>query len=228
MNIPQESPLLPNGQFTQSWRRYFQNLSLVAGGGSVTSVSITPANGVSGTVTNPNTTPAITLALGAITPTSVAASGAVSGSNLSVPGGLSTVGAYAVVFSLTGGTSLTLPRTGTLAAVNGSLASGGSVTQVTSKTTAVTLNAGAGQITTNNAALAAGAVASFTLNNTNIAATDIVLVQPQSGYATAGTYQAWAEKSAAGSVTVSLQNISAGSLSEAVVLSFAVVKSVTA
>jgi hypothetical protein len=52
-------------------------------GGTVTSVSVTTANGVSGTVTNPTTTPAISLALGAITPTSVAASGAVTGSNLS-------------------------------------------------------------------------------------------------------------------------------------------------
>lgn len=54
-----------------------------AGGGSVTSVSVTTANGVSGTVANPTTTPAISLALGAITPTSVAATGAMSGSNLS-------------------------------------------------------------------------------------------------------------------------------------------------
>ena len=51
--------------------------------GTVTSVSVTTANGVSGTVTNPTTTPAISLALGAITPSSVAASGAVTGSNLS-------------------------------------------------------------------------------------------------------------------------------------------------
>jgi hypothetical protein len=51
--------------------------------GTVTSVSVTTANGVSGTVTNPTTTPAISLALGAITPTSVAASGSVTGSNLS-------------------------------------------------------------------------------------------------------------------------------------------------
>jgi len=51
--------------------------------GTVTSVSVVSANGVSGTVATPTTTPAITLTLGAITPTSVAATGAVSGSNLS-------------------------------------------------------------------------------------------------------------------------------------------------
>jgi hypothetical protein len=54
-----------------------------AGGGTVTSVSVSTANGVSGTVTNATTTPDISLTLGAITPTSVAASGSISGSNLS-------------------------------------------------------------------------------------------------------------------------------------------------
>lgn len=41
------------------------------GGGTVTSVSVVTANGISGTVATATTTPAITLALGAITPTSV-------------------------------------------------------------------------------------------------------------------------------------------------------------
>ena len=51
--------------------------------GSVTSVSVVTANGISGSVSTPTTTPAITLTLGAITPTSVAATGTVTGSNLS-------------------------------------------------------------------------------------------------------------------------------------------------
>lgn len=53
------------------------------GSGTVTSVSVTTANGVSGSVANATTTPAISLTLGAITPTSVSASGNVTGSNLS-------------------------------------------------------------------------------------------------------------------------------------------------
>lgn len=53
------------------------------GSGTVTSVSVTTANGVSGTVTNPTTTPAISMSLGAITPSSVTATGSVTGSNLS-------------------------------------------------------------------------------------------------------------------------------------------------
>lgn len=54
-----------------------------AGTGTVTSVSVTTANGVSGTVATATTTPAITLTLGNITPTSVAATGNVTGANLS-------------------------------------------------------------------------------------------------------------------------------------------------
>lgn len=54
-----------------------------SGAGTVTSVSVTTANGVSGTVATATSTPAISLTLGAITPTSVVASGSVTGSNLS-------------------------------------------------------------------------------------------------------------------------------------------------
>jgi hypothetical protein len=58
---------------------------VAAGGGSgtVTDVSVVTANGVSGSVATSTTTPAITLTLGAITPSSVAAVGTVTGSNLS-------------------------------------------------------------------------------------------------------------------------------------------------
>ena len=53
------------------------------GAGTVTDVSVVTANGVSGVVSNPTTTPAITLTLGDITPDSVVSLGVVSGSNLS-------------------------------------------------------------------------------------------------------------------------------------------------
>jgi len=53
------------------------------GAGTVTSFSFTNGAGITGTVTNASTTPSLSLTLGAITPTSVAATGAVSGSNLS-------------------------------------------------------------------------------------------------------------------------------------------------
>lgn len=53
------------------------------GGGTVTDVSVVTANGVSGSVATSTTTPAITLTLGAITPSSVASTGTVTGTNLS-------------------------------------------------------------------------------------------------------------------------------------------------
>lgn len=53
------------------------------GSGTVTTVSVTTANGVSATVANATSTPAITITLGAITPDSVAATGNVTGANLS-------------------------------------------------------------------------------------------------------------------------------------------------
>lgn len=56
------------------------------GSGTVTSVSVTTANGVSGSVATATTTPAITLTLGAITPSSVASAGAVSGTSASFGG----------------------------------------------------------------------------------------------------------------------------------------------
>ena len=54
-----------------------------AGGGSVVGFSFTNANGISGIVGTPTTTPNLTLSLGAITPTSVTASGTISASNFS-------------------------------------------------------------------------------------------------------------------------------------------------
>lgn len=50
-------------------------VDIASGGGTVTSVSVVTANGISGTVANATTTPAITLSLGNITPTGVNISG---------------------------------------------------------------------------------------------------------------------------------------------------------
>lgn len=52
------------------------------GSGTVTSVSVTTANGVSGSVATATTTPAISLTLGDITPSSVVSVGSISGTNL--------------------------------------------------------------------------------------------------------------------------------------------------
>lgn len=104
---------------------------------------------------------------------------------------------------------------------------GGTVTQATSKSTGATLNTVSGQITMNAAALAAAAEVSFTLTNSAVAATDVVMVSIASG-ATAGAYSVQCDAVAAGSCRISVGNRSTGSLSEAIVLNFVVIKAVAA
>ena len=104
--------------------------------------------------------------------------------------------------------------------------SGGTVTQATSKSTGVTLNKSTGQITLNGAALNLDTTISFTLTNTVIEAGDILIMNHISA-GTPGAYLLNAQ-SAAGSASINVRNITAGSLSEAIVIAFAVIKAVTA
>ena len=99
----------------------------------------------------------------------------------------------------------------------------GAVTQATSKSTAVTLNTSAGQITMNNASLATVTNVAFTLNNSLISAKDVLITNVAGGAATAGTYNVFVSTLAAGSATIVLRNISAGPLSEAVVINYAII-----
>jgi len=98
----------------------------------------------------------------------------------------------------------------------------GTVTQATDKSTAVTLNKPAGRITMNNASLNTATNATFTLNNSFISANDTVVLTISGGQATPGSYNVFANALAAGSVSISLRNISGGTLSEAVVINFAI------
>jgi len=104
-----------------------------------------------------------------------------------------------------------------------SAAAQGTVTQATSKSTAVTLNTSAGRITMNNASLATATNATFTLNNSTISVNDAVILTISGGQATPGSYNVFANSLSAGSVSITLRNISGGSLSEAVVINFAII-----
>ncbi len=103
---------------------------------------------------------------------------------------------------------------------------GGTITQATSKSTGVTLNKVCGQITMNNAALNAGVSVSFTLTNSAIAAADTVRVNIQS-VGSADSYNVDVTAVAAGSCRIQVRNFTAGNLSEAIVLNFAVIKGAT-
>jgi hypothetical protein len=87
----------------------------------------------------------------------------------------------------------------------------------------VTLNNSAGQITMSNATLNATTNVAFTLTNSTISAKDVIIVNVAGGVASNETYNCWVSGHSAGSCTFVLRNISAGNLSEAVVLNFAVI-----
>ena len=143
-------------------------------------------------------------------------------------------GTYQFEFStVDGGTTITIydlnrPLLGsTESAVGYSTGTGGAVAQITSKATGVTLNKRCGQITMNNASLSAAAEVSFTLTNSVLAATDVVMICIGSG-ATAGAYNVQCDAVAAGSCRISIGNMSSGALGEAIVLNFVVIKGVNA
>lgn len=101
---------------------------------------------------------------------------------------------------------------------------GGAVTQVTSRTTGVSINALCGAITLVSAAGPAGTDFSFTVTNSAVAASDVIVVSQKSG---TDLYVVQAVTDvAAGSFQLTLN--SAGSTVEQPVFSFAIIKAVTA
>jgi hypothetical protein len=102
---------------------------------------------------------------------------------------------------------------------------GGTVTQSTNKSTTVVLNKPSGQITMNNASLNAATVVSFTLTNSTISSTDLLVINHVSG-GTIGAYT-FNGVCGSGSATIYVRNATAGSLGEAIVLRYAVIKGAT-
>jgi hypothetical protein len=102
---------------------------------------------------------------------------------------------------------------------------GGNVTQATNKYTGVTLDTVTGTITMVNTAMANGNVATFTLTNSVIESNDYILVQHQS-VGTLGAYVCTASPNSGNAqIHVTKLTTDAGSLSQAIVLRFAVIKS---
>jgi len=186
-----------------------------------------PAVAGSGTLTLPTTTDTVaTLTSNTFTTPAIAGGAAFNGA---------TSGAVTIVAPATAGTNtLTLPATtgnilASTSAIGYTTGAGGAVTQTTSKSTAVTLNTLSGQITMNNAALAAGASVSFVVNNTAVASGDMIIVS--GAYLTVNPSNYRIETAyigTTGSFSIRVTNISAGSLSEALVINFALIKGATA
>ena len=106
--------------------------------------------------------------------------------------------------------------------------SGGTVTQLTNKNTAVTLNKPTGRIITNNATLASGETVSFAFSNSLINISDIVLVAIAGGFSQTKGYQVWCNVGYNGVIDINLKNIYSSSLSEAVIIDFKIIKGATA
>ena len=114
---------------------------------------------------------------------------------------------------------------GTTDGIGYATGAGSVVAQQTNKSTGVTLNNVCGQITMNSATLNAGTTVVFTLTSSAIAAGDVLVLNHISG-GTAGSYTLNAQ-SGAGSASIAVRNITAGNLSEAIVIAYAVIKAVT-
>lgn len=97
---------------------------------------------------------------------------------------------------------------------------GGTVTQLTSKSTAVTLNKPTGQITMNNEALASNSSVAFTVNNSSCSAYDIPITSVSNNY----NYSAICIGSGSGVFVVRVTNLTGGSLSESLIVNFAIIK----
>jgi hypothetical protein len=100
---------------------------------------------------------------------------------------------------------------------------GGAVTQITSRTTGVTLNKTTGAITLFSAAGSATA-ATFTVTNSTVAATDVIILNQKSG---TDLYDLMVTAVAAGSFNLTFRT-TGGTTTETPVFNFAVIKGVAA
>jgi hypothetical protein len=112
--------------------------------------------------------------------------------------------------------------------VFGSATANSMVTQLTSKSTAVTANGISGQITMNNAALAGQAYVTFTVNNSFVQhVNDIPFVAVQNGVTSPNPYIVSVGKVAVGSFNITVLNADSGggsSHSDAVVLNWGLMR----
>lgn len=158
--------------------------------------------------------------------TSAALSGNATMTNAGVVTVTGAAGAFAAVGAITGPSCVVSAPTG--AGIGYATGAGGAVTQITSRTTGVTLNTLTGQITTDTTSLAAGAAASFTVTNSTTAIGDVIVVSIQSG-ATTNQTNVRVTTVAAGSFVITVENNHASTAETgAIIINYAVIKAVAA
>ena len=172
-------------------------VSTTTTGGTVTSVGVS-----SSTLTVSNSPVTTTGTISIELPSTISITGNVTGGNLISYGSIKS--------NNTGG-------------VGYATGAGGTVTQITSRTTGVTINKISGSITLVSAAGSAS-YASFTVTNSTVAATDVIIVNQKSG---ADKYETWISNVADGSFQITFADNS-GTTTEQPVFNFAVIKAVAA
>ena len=174
-----------------------------------------------GTVTSGNISACTSTSMVMVTPVL----GTVTSGNISACTSTSMVMVTPVIGAATG-TSLTatgtIVSTGT-AGVGYATGAGGAVTQLISRTTGVTLNKTTGAITMFSAAGTTTA-ATFTVTNSTVAATDVVILNQKSG---TDLYDLMVTAVAAGSFNLTFRT-TGGTTTETPVFNFAVIKAVAA
>lgn len=134
----------------------------------------------------------------------------------------------AVVFDASQGATFTnlVKSSSSSAGIGYATGAGGTVTQITDKTTGVTINTVSGAITTASTTLNAGTSVGFTVTDSSVVATDVVILSIKSG-ATLNSYTTTVDAVGSGSFHIHLRNESGSNLGEAIVINFVVIKGVT-
>lgn len=207
-------------------------ISSTVGGGTVTSVNVTSSTltvsggpivtsgtisvelpsaiSITGNVTSGNI----------VTGGLVTATGNVRGANLITTGLISATG------NITGGNIVTAGRitsSSSSAGIGYSTGAGNTVSQGTSRTTTVVINALSGAITLFSAA-GTSSYTTFTVTNSSVADTDVIIVNQKSG---TDKYETFVSNVATGSFNITFSDVS-GTTTESPVFNFAVIKAVAA
>jgi hypothetical protein len=103
---------------------------------------------------------------------------------------------------------------------------GGVITQLTSKATAVTLNKRCGTITTSNSSMAGGDAVTFVFNNTTFDASDNIILNVVSG--TNGAYCLGLDSMNTNYCRITIKNLTNTTIAEAIQIRFTIIKSVNA
>lgn len=117
-------------------------------------------------------------------------------------------------------------------AKTGNFVKGNTVTQLTNRSTGVTINALSGTITTNTTSLAAGASAVFTVTNSEVAIDDVILLTQRSGSSNAAGVAGGTDVNvvavAAGSFNIQVDNNSSTTAETgAIIINFLIQKATT-